>query len=36
MMIYPTRKHGIADDATQLHFYKTMVEYWQRNFQLGD
>ncbi len=36
MMIYPMRKHGIADDAAQLHIYKTMVEFWQRNFELGD
>ena len=36
MMIYPMRKHGIADDAAQLHVYKTMLEFWQRNFALGD
>ena len=36
MMIYPMRKHGIADDAAQLHVYKTMLEFWQRNFELGD
>ncbi len=36
MMIYPMRKHGISDDAAQLHVYKTMFEFWQRNFQLGD
>ena len=36
MMIYPMRKHGIADDAGQLHVYKTMYEFWQRNFELGD
>ena len=36
MMIYPMRKHGIADDAAQLHVYKTMYEFWQRNFELGD
>ena len=36
MMIYPMRKHGIADDEAQLHIYKTMVEFWQRNFELGD
>ena len=28
--------HGIADDAAQLHVYKTMYEFWQRNFELGD
>ncbi len=36
MMIYPMRKHGIEDDAAQLHIYKTMFEFWQRNFELGD
>jgi dipeptidyl-peptidase-4 len=36
MMIYPMRKHSIADDAAQLHLYKTMVEFWHRNFELGD
>jgi dipeptidyl-peptidase-4 len=36
MMIYPMRKHGISDDAAQLHVYKTMLEFWQRNLDLGD
>ncbi len=36
MMIYPMRKHGIADDAAQLHLYKSMLEFWQRNLALGD
>lgn len=36
MMIYPMRKHGISDDAAQLHVYKSMHEFWRRNFQLGD
>ncbi|MGI9263109.1 MAG: DPP IV N-terminal domain-containing protein [Woeseiaceae bacterium] len=36
MMIYPMRKHGISDDAAQLHVYKSMHEFWQRNFELGD
>jgi dipeptidyl-peptidase-4 len=36
MMIYPMRKHGISDDAAQLHVYKSMYEFWQRNFNLGD
>jgi dipeptidyl-peptidase-4 len=36
MMIYPMRKHGISDDAAQLHVYKSMFEFWQRNFNLGD
>lgn len=36
MMIYPMRKHGISDDAAQLHVYKSMFEFWQRNLNLGD
>lgn len=36
MMIYPMRKHGISDDAAQLHVYKSMFEFWQRNLGLGD
>lgn len=36
MMIYPMRKHGISDDAAQLHVYKSMYEFWQRNLNLGD
>lgn len=36
MMIYPMRKHSIEDDAAQLHVYKTMLEFWKRNFELGD
>ena len=36
MMIYPMRKHGISDDAAQLHVYKSMYEFWERNFSLGD
>ena len=36
MMIYAMRKHGIADDAAQLHIFQTMVEYWQCNFELVD
>jgi dipeptidyl-peptidase-4 len=36
MMIYPMRKHGISDDAAQLHVYKSMFEFWERNLELGD
>ena len=36
MMVYPMRKHGISDDAAQLHVFKTMYEFWQRNLGLGD
>jgi dipeptidyl-peptidase-4 len=36
MMIYPMRKHGISDDAAQLHVFKSMLEFWQKNLALGD
>jgi len=36
MMIYPMRKHGFSDDAAQLHVFKSMFEFWQRNLGLGD
>lgn len=36
MMIYPMRKHGISDDAAQLHVFKSMYEFWERNLDLGD
>jgi len=36
MMIYPMRKHGISDDAAQLHVFKSMLEFWQKNFALND
>jgi len=36
MMVYPMRKHGISDDAAQLHLFRTMREFWQRNLSLGD
>ena len=36
MMIYPMRKHGISDDAAQLHIFTTMYEFWARNLGLGD
>ena len=36
MMIYPMRKHGISDDAAQMHVYRTMYEFWERNLGLGD
>lgn len=36
MLIYPMRKHGISDDAAQAHVFKSMLEFWQRNFDLGD
>jgi dipeptidyl-peptidase-4 len=36
MMIYPMRKHGISDDAARHHVYRSLYEFWQRNFDLGD
>ncbi len=30
MMLYPMRKHGIADRAARRHLYKLMVEFWRR------
>lgn len=34
MLIYPMRKHGISDDAAQAHLYRSMLEFWQREFGL--
>ncbi len=34
MMMYPMRKHGIADDAAQAHLYRAMLSFWQREFDL--
>ena len=36
MMIYPMRKHGISDSAAQQHIYRSMFEFWERNFRLDD
>ena len=36
MMIYPMRKHGISDSAAQQHIYRSMFEFWERNFGLDD
>jgi len=30
-MIYPMRKHGIADRAATINLYRTMGEFWRRN-----
>ena len=30
MMIYPMRKHDIADRATRRHLYEKMLEFWRR------
>ena len=35
MLIYPMRKHGIADDAAQAHLYRSMREFWRREFGLA-
>jgi dipeptidyl-peptidase-4 len=29
-MIYPMRKHGIADPAAQAHLFKTMIDFWKK------
>ncbi|MGD8540219.1 MAG: prolyl oligopeptidase family serine peptidase, partial [Candidatus Aminicenantes bacterium] len=31
LMIYPMRKHGIADRAARVHLYTTMLEFWEKN-----
>jgi len=31
MMIYPMRKHGIADPPARIHLFKKMIEFWTRN-----
>ena len=31
VMIYPMRKHGIADAPATIHLYRTMREFWRRN-----
>ncbi len=31
MMIYPMRKHGIADRPARIHLFNRMVEFWQKN-----
>ncbi len=31
MMIYPMRKHGIADRPARIHLFKKMVEFWTEN-----
>jgi dipeptidyl-peptidase-4 len=31
MMIYPMRKHGIADRPAERDLYRRMLEFWRRN-----
>jgi dipeptidyl-peptidase-4 len=31
MMIYPMRKHGIADTPARIHLYNRMIEFWTKN-----
>lgn len=31
LMIYPMRKHGIADPAARIHLYNGMVDFWKKN-----
>lgn len=33
MMIYPMRKHGIADLPARLHLFRTMIDFWERNLK---
>ncbi len=33
MMIYPMRKHDIADDPARKHLYTTMLEFWNKNLK---
>jgi dipeptidyl-peptidase-4 len=31
-MVYPMRHHTIDDAPAKIHLYKTMLEFWQKNF----
>jgi len=31
LMVYPMRKHGIADRAARVHLYTKMLEFWDMN-----
>ena len=31
MLVYPMRKHGIADDPARIHLYRSMLEFWKRS-----
>jgi dipeptidyl-peptidase 4 len=31
MMAYPMRKHGISDEAAQIHLYRLMLDFWKSN-----
>lgn len=31
LMIYPMRKHGIADRTARVHLYTKMLEFWDKN-----
>ena len=33
MMIYPNRKHGIADSPARIHLFSTMLDFWIRNLK---
>ena len=30
MMVYPMRKHDIADRPARRHLYEKMLEFWRR------
>ena len=31
LLIYPMRKHGIADPPARIHLFNSMLDFWQRN-----
>jgi dipeptidyl-peptidase-4 len=31
LMVYPMRKHGIADPPARIHLFNKMVEFWKKN-----
>lgn len=31
LMVYPMRKHGIADAPARIHLYNAMVDFWKKN-----
>ena len=31
LMVYPMRKHGIADAPARVHLYKRMLEFWKQH-----
>ncbi len=33
MMVYPMRKHGIADMPARIHLFNTMLRFWDKNLK---